>query len=180
MPWYIVKQKILFKQGFRFIMLFSIIIPAFNAERYLHDSLKSIRMQTFTDYETIIVDDGSTDKTGEIADSFAGETSRTHVIHQENEGPLLARRTGLQAASGKYVVFLDADDSLRSTALQDIADAIHKYNVDIVSFRYSRQDNFLTSDSPSPCRSGYIMANDSKKLNFISAKDDLMRCGARR
>ena len=52
-------------------MLFSIIIPAFNAERYLHDSLKSIRMQTFTDYETIIVDDGSTDKTGEIADSFA-------------------------------------------------------------------------------------------------------------
>ena len=103
MPWYIVKQKILFKQGFRFIMLFSIIIPAFNAERYLHDSLKSIRMQTFTDYETIIVDDGSTDKTGEIADSFARETSRTHVIHQENEGPLLARRTGLQAASGKYV-----------------------------------------------------------------------------
>ena len=63
---------------------------------------------------------------------------------------MLARRTGLQAASGKYVVFLDADDSLRSTALQDIADAIHKYNVDIVSFRYSRQDNFLTSDSPSP------------------------------
>ena len=113
-------------------MLFSIIIPAFNAERYLCDSLESVRMQTFTDYETIIVDDGSTDKTSEIADSFAGKNLQTHVIHQENKGLLLARRAGLQAASGKYVVFLDADDSLRSTALQDIAEVIHKYDVDIV------------------------------------------------
>ena len=94
MPWYIVKQKILFKQEFRFIMLFSIIIPAFNAERYLHDSLKSIRMQTFTDYETIIVDDGSTDKTGEIADSFARETSRTHVIHKKTKVLCLLEELG--------------------------------------------------------------------------------------
>ena len=71
-------------------MLFSIIIPAFNAERYLCDSLESVRMQTFTDYETIIVDDGSTDKTSEIADSFAGKNLQTHVIHQENKGLLLA------------------------------------------------------------------------------------------
>jgi len=135
-------------------MLFSIIIPAFNAESYLYDSLKSVRMQTFTDYEIIIVDDGSTDKTGQIADSFADKNAQTHVIHQENKGPLLARRAGLQAASGEYVVFVDADDALCSTALQDIADVIHEYNVDVVSFRYSRQDNFLTSDSPSPLPMG--------------------------
>ena len=80
-------------------MLFSIIIPAFNAEKYLCDSLESVRAQTFTDYEIIIVNDGSTDKTRQIADSFAEKNSQTHVIHQKNEGPLLARRVGLQAAS---------------------------------------------------------------------------------
>lgn len=153
-------------------MLFSIIIPAFNAEKYLCDSLESVRAQTFTDYEIIIVNDGSTDKTRQIADSFAEKNSQTHVIHQKNEGLLLARRVGLQAASGKYAVFLDADDALCSTALRDIADVIHKYNVDIVSFRYSRQDNFLTSDSPSPLAVGLYDGNrfEEARLHFCKGR----------
>ena len=77
-------------------MLFSIIVPAYNAERYLPECLASVDAQTFRDYEVIIVDDGSTDETSCIADTYAQSKCNVTVLHRENEGPLLARRAGLK------------------------------------------------------------------------------------
>lgn len=135
-------------------MLFSIIIPAFNAAQYLPECLASVNAQSFKDYEVIIVDDGSTDETAQIAEAYAKEVRNATVIRQENKGPLLARRTALKSAHGTYIVFLDSDDCLHPDALQRIGSTIEETNADIVSFRYSRHQDFLHSDTPSPLPAG--------------------------
>lgn len=135
-------------------MLFSIIVPAYNAERYLPECLASVDAQTFRDYEVIIVDDGSTDETSCIADTYAQSKCNVTVLHRENEGPLLARRAGLKIARGQYAVFVDSDDGLHPEALQCIHDAITGTDADIVSFRYCRSKDFGRSDTPSPLSTG--------------------------
>lgn len=91
-------------------MRISVIIPVYNAEQYLHRSLDSIIAQSFTDWECIIVDDGSTDKSGSICDEYVSKDSRFHVIHKQNEGVSKARNLGIQKSKGDYIAFLDADD----------------------------------------------------------------------
>jgi glycosyltransferase involved in cell wall biosynthesis len=86
--------------------LISVVIPAFNAGKYLAEALDSVRAQTFSDYEILVIDDGSTDRTAEIASSYDGVL----LLTQENRGEAAARNTGIRAARGKYVAFLDADD----------------------------------------------------------------------
>ena len=90
--------------------MISVIMPAYNVENYIARSLESVLVQTYDDYELIVVDDGSTDGTGKIADDFAKKDSRVLVIHQENGGAAAARNKGLDAAKGEFVAFLDADD----------------------------------------------------------------------
>jgi glycosyltransferase involved in cell wall biosynthesis len=87
--------------------LVSVVMPAFNAERYIAESVDSVLSQTFQDFEIIIVDDGSTDKTIEIVGKYG---SRVKVISQENSGPSRARNTGIMSAAGRYIAFLDSDD----------------------------------------------------------------------
>ena len=135
-------------------MLFSIIIPAYNAEKYLLECLASVDAQTFKDYEVVIVDDGSTDETAYIADTYADSKSNVTVLHRENQGPLLARRAGLKISRGQYAVFVDSDDGLHPEALQCIYDAITGTDADIVSFRYCRSKDFGRSDTPSPLSTG--------------------------
>lgn len=135
-------------------MLFSIIIPAYNAEKYLPECLASVDAQIFRDYEVVIVDDGSTDETAYIADTYAESKKNVSVIHQENKGPLLARRAGLKKAHGQYVVFLDADDCLHPHTLQRVAETISDTGADIVSFRYCRNQGFNRSDTSSPLPAG--------------------------
>lgn len=89
--------------------LVSVIIPAFNAEKYIKASIDSILMQTFKDFEIIVVDDGSTDNTKEILNPYI-KKSLIRYIYRENRGPGAARNTGIRAARGKYICFLDADD----------------------------------------------------------------------
>ena len=88
----------------------SIIMPAYNAEQYIEESLDSIVIQDYTDWELIVVDDGSTDKTGIISDSYSRRDGRIHVIHKKNGGVCSARNAGLAATTGKYITFVDADD----------------------------------------------------------------------
>lgn len=140
-------------------MLFSIIIPAFNSERYFSECLASIESQSFDDYEVVIVDDGSTDSTRAMSDSFASEHERVTVLHGPNEGLLLARRKGLGCARGEYIVFLDADDALAPNALRVISDEIDQTGADIVSFRYSRSADFSTPNDPLPLSSGLYAGN---------------------
>lgn len=135
-------------------MLFSIIIPAYNAEKYLPECLASVDAQTFKDYEVVIVDDGSTDETAYIADTYAESKKNVSVIHQENKGLLLARRAGVKKVQGQYVVFLDADDCLHPNALQRVAETISDTDADIVSFRFCRNQGFSRSDTSSPLPAG--------------------------
>lgn len=122
-------------------MRFSIIVPAYNAERYLDKALDSIAHQTFDDYEAVLVDDGSTDRTGAILDEFAAAHENAQVVHSQNNGLLLARRLGLAHAQGDYIVFLDADDRLRRNALERCDQELRTSNVDVVAFRYTTHSN---------------------------------------
>lgn len=88
----------------------SVVVPVYNAEQFITDTIKNLLSQTLEDIEIILVDDGSTDKSGEICDSFAENHSNIKVIHQENSGVSRARNTGISISSGEYIGFCDADD----------------------------------------------------------------------
>ena len=97
---------------------FSIIIPVYNVAPYLRECLDSVLAQTFTDWEAICVDDGSTDSSGVILDEYAVRDSRFRVIHQSNSGVSAARNAALDVAKGKWFLFLDGDDILRADGLE--------------------------------------------------------------
>ena len=88
----------------------SIIVPLFNAEKFAKRCIESVLMQTFKNYELILIDDGSKDKTGEICEKYAEKDTRIKVIHKNNGGVSSARNTGLDMAKGEWITFLDADD----------------------------------------------------------------------
>ena len=90
--------------------MISIIVPVYNAQPFLERCLKSILGQTYKDIQLVLVDDGSVDRSGQICDEFAAKDSRILVIHQKNAGVSAARNAGLQAATGEYIGFVDADD----------------------------------------------------------------------
>lgn len=96
----------------------SIIIPVYNAEMYLYRCIDSIFAQTFTDFELLLIDDGSIDKSGAICDEYVARDSRVRVFHKENCGVSCARNFGLDNAQGKWIAFVDADDWLETTALE--------------------------------------------------------------
>ena len=98
----------------------SVIIPVYNVEKYLDRCIKSVLNQTYTDFELILIDDGSTDKSGEIADSYAKSDSRVIVKHVKNGGSSSARNIGLDIASGEYITFIDSDDYVDSDYLETL------------------------------------------------------------
>lgn len=88
----------------------SVIVPVYNTERYLHRCIDSILAQTFSDFELLLIDDGSKDRSGEICDEYAAKDQRVRVFHKENGGVSSARNNGIQQAEGVYSIFMDADD----------------------------------------------------------------------
>ena len=90
----------------------SIIIPVYNAEKYLGRCIESVLSQTYRDFELILVDDGSSDSSGQICDAYANKDARIHVIHKENGGVSSARNRGIKEALGEYIMFIDSDDSI--------------------------------------------------------------------
>lgn len=94
------------------LLLVSIIVPAYNVEKYIEKCLSSILCQTYTNIEVIVVDDGSTDNTGQLIDNISQQDSRIRVIHKKNAGVSAARNNGIEMSTGDYLVFVDADDYL--------------------------------------------------------------------
>ena len=90
----------------------SVIVPVYKAEAYLHRCVDSILAQTFQDFEVLLIDDGSPDRSGEICDEYARKDKRVRVFHKENGGVSSARNMGLDNARGEYVCFVDSDDWL--------------------------------------------------------------------
>lgn len=107
-------------------MFFSIIVPAYNIDNHIKKCLNSIKKQNFKDFEVIIIDDGSIDKTGYICDEFAKNDKRIKVIHQNNKGLSAARNTGISIAKGKYLVFVDGDDYIEKKSLRKFRECIIK------------------------------------------------------
>lgn len=93
-------------------MFFSVIVPVYRVEKYLNECVDSVLVQTFNDFEVLLIDDGSPDNCGNICDEYASKDDRVKVIHKENGGLSDARNCGLKVATGEYVVFLDSDDKL--------------------------------------------------------------------
>jgi glycosyltransferase involved in cell wall biosynthesis len=116
----------------------SLIVPAYNAEPYVADCLNSIREQSFPAWEAVIVDDGSTDRTGEICDRFARLDSRFRVFHTPNAGASRARNTALQESEGDIIGFADADDTLGRGALERVMEQFRQEPIDALFTGYHR------------------------------------------
>ncbi len=125
--------------------MISIIVPIYNAEKYLHRCIDSILEQTFSDFELLLIDDGSTDQSGVICNKYALKDKRVRVVHQENGGEMAARAAGVRISSGKYLYFVDADDEIMPDTLTSMFSYM-KEDVDIVAFENQYDGNFSIVD----------------------------------
>lgn len=114
----------------------SVIIPVYNTARYLSTCLNSVIGQSFNDLEIILIDDGSTDGSEKICDEYAKKDKRIRVIHKKNEGVSIARNTGLDNATGKWISFVDSDDFLEKNTYQNIFIELEQNNPDLFIFNY--------------------------------------------
>lgn len=112
----------------------SVVIPVYNVERYLCECVDSVLNQSMQDFEIILVDDGATDSSGAICDRYGAQDPRIRVIHRENGGLSEARNTGLDAAAGEYVYFLDSDDYIEPCTLEHLLDLAGQEQADVVFF----------------------------------------------
>lgn len=112
----------------------TVIIPGYNIELYLSQALESIVNQTLKEIDLILVDDGSTDKTGEIMDEYAGKYPNIRVVHQENHGVGHARNVGLGLADGEFIYFIDGDDWVEPDTLEELYNCATKETLDMVLF----------------------------------------------
>ena len=119
--------------------LISILVPVYNIERYIGLCLESIIKQTYSNLEIIVVDDGSTDRSGEICDLYAKKDSRIKVIHTKNGGLVTARKTAMQIATGEYIGYVDGDDYVGEDFYQTLLTAIIETDSDSVVAGFSRE-----------------------------------------
>ena len=135
-------------------MYFSIVIPVYQAEKYLERCVASVKTQSFRDWELILVDDGSLDYSSTLCDKFAAEDRRIKVIHKKNGGAASARNVGISIAKGRYLLFIDSDDYYENdTAIQQIYDTLQKYKSDVCL--YGCYDEFATSGKRVQSRGNY-------------------------
>lgn len=133
--------------------LISIIVPVYKVEKYLKRCLESIKSQTFTNWECILIDDGSPDKSGTICDEYARNDNRFKVIHQENEGVSKARNNGIKIASGKWISFIDSDDWIELNTFETLLPHCEKDTFDIIQW-------------------GYYCSTDTRNINTYSFSND--------
>lgn len=119
-------------------MLFSVIVPVYNVEKYLGECVDSILKQTYGDFEIILVDDGSTDNSPAICDEFAEKDSRVKVIHKKNGGLSDARNAGTKIASGEYIIYIDSDDFITSDTFMGNIEKKLPSDPDLVFYKYAR------------------------------------------
>lgn len=114
----------------------SVIVPVYKAEAYLHRCVDSILAQTFQDFEVLLIDDGSPDRSGEICDEYARKDRRVRVFHKENGGVSSARNVGLDNTVGEYICFVDPDDWLDGNCFEHCIRLAERHHLDILQFSY--------------------------------------------
>ena len=148
--------------------MISIIVPVYNVESYLKECLESIRQQTFTDIEVILVNDGSTDGSREICERYCEKDIRFRLINQENQGQSVARNRGVKESVGQFIMFVDSDDVINTNVLEVLLPYM-KTDVDIVECRMTRkkEEFFLNKTST------IVFEGNSKEaiLNCIAFKE---------
>lgn len=155
------------------VPLISVIVPVYNVENYLARCVDSILNQTLTDFEVILVDDGSTDRSGTVCDEYAAMDVRIKVIHKTNGGLSDARNVGLDNAAGSYISFIDSDDWVSPDYLGYLYSLIRKYDADVVSADYvvvcgnSAQFNSLRNEK--------VLNGSSNILQFYMKQDAIHR-----
>ena len=117
-------------------ILFSIVVPVYNVEKFLDQCIVSILQQTYKNFELILVDDGSTDKSPSICDEYVKKDSRVVVMHKQNGGLVSARKAGITIAKGDYAVCVDSDDWIDRTHLQELSNIIDEFAPDIICFNH--------------------------------------------
>ena len=119
--------------------LVSVIIPAYNVSDYIEECIWSLLCQTYTNYEIIIIDDGSTDDTYNIGCNLALENERLKIYHQENQGVSIARNVGMQKANGEYYIFVDADDVVAPQYIETLVAGMEKADLGMIGFTAERE-----------------------------------------
>ncbi len=132
------------------IELVSVIVNVYNCKEYLPTSLESVRQQTYKNLEVILVDDASTDGSGEFCDEYCKQDERFSVIHHEkNTGVSGPRNTGLKVAKGEYIYFMDSDDYIHERAIEKLVEAVEKTGCELAAFDLARTDS-LTENTHRP------------------------------
>lgn len=149
----------------------SIIVPVYNAERYLNQCIDSILGQSFRDFELIILNDGSSDRSGDICDEYAQEDKRVIVIHTENHGVVTARRNGVEHARGEYTAFVDSDDWIDSDFYRSIFEEVGETNADILIC--SRVNSGGTCVETTSLSSGFYGKSELEKTVFAQMMYDV-------
>jgi len=144
----------------------SVIIPVYKTEKYLRRCIGSVLAQTFEDFECVLVDDGSPDGCPEICDDYAGMDRRIKVVHQQNAGTARARDAGVKASIGKFLVFVDSDDTIPVDAIQILYDKQQESGADIVcgniKFKFKKQEMVYedTADFSNPLEYVFTSLNN--------------------
>ena len=148
--------------------MISVIVPVYNAEEYLEECLESIKNQTYTNIEVILVNDGSTDGSREICERFCQKDSRFKLINQENQGQSVARNRGVKESVGKFIMFVDSDDVINKNLLEVLLPYM-KTEVDIVECRMTRKKEEFYLNKPSKI----VFEGNAKEaiLNCIAIKE---------
>lgn len=152
----------------------SVIVPIYNVEKYLENSITHIINQTYTNLEIILVDDGSTDDSGRICDEFAKKDSRIRVIHKENGGSSSARNVGIKEATGDYIGFLDADDWADETMYEKLITVCEEKHCDIaevMSRDYDEEGSLLKDAYKSTGKVNYIPRDEDFRLLMLHEGD---------
>lgn len=153
--------------------LVSVIVPVYKVENYLNNCLDSLISQTYSDWEAILVDDGSPDRSGEICDEYALRDKRFKVIHKENGGLSSARNAGILHAEGEYIFYLDSDDYLHCDTLGRLIDIAVRNNADIVQCDFLRG---VESVFPDINITEAVSVYDNKSI-FTSFAAKIITCG---
>lgn len=145
--------------------LISVVVPVYKAEQYLERCVEGLLRQTYENYEILLVDDGSPDRSGEICEEYAENYENVRVVHQKNQGPGPARNHGVQAAKGEYIVFMDADDGVSVDYLDYLETLMEKYQVELAAV-----SGFCVWDSREHIDFGRVYpVEQEKKLSRVEA-----------
>jgi len=158
----------------------SVIVPVYNVEKYIDRCIKSILAQSFTDFELLLIDDGSKDRSGEICDYYAERNEKIRVFHNDNHGVSFSRNFGLNTSAGEYIAFVDSDDCVEEDYLKVLFKGIGDSDLSICGVFFC--DNQKTRDNPQKNTGNFILSFNSvnnrqlsdlivnRRFNYVYAK----------